>query len=253
MIKDLINNSYLQEYCQTIKYYGLNNGAKLCGIDVKEDYLNFKLYTELLEVPSTEIIATILGTKFVEDFVNWAQFWDTNRKSSLAFGFKIDTQDIYKKYFHVKFKPDFEKILFETKFLFLKALKINVNSLLKGISYEIISEEKYYVKFYVYVKDPQQIRKVLSYKNMKNLDINEIEELELYATKDSFKVNVINKLDNFTVKQRVWETIPDKFKQTVKECESVLECSPIYTGITSQDVVSAYFSFTNKPVNILNI
>lgn len=254
MLAELIHNSKLNKFCSFVKFYNLNKGAKVCGVDLQQDYINFKLYIELLEIPSTEIINEFLEPNAAAEFLKWVPFWDETRKSGLAFGLKVDTSNIHKKYFHIKFKKNFNSLLFDKQFLFLKLLKINAVTLLKGISYEIETDNNFYEKFYVYIKDPLEIKKVLCYKKMLHkLDINEIEELELYATKNSFKVNVINKLDNFTVKQNIWQTIPDNLTHYLKECITILNCNPMYTGITSSGVVSAYFSFTKKDNNILDI
>jgi hypothetical protein len=254
MLKELIHNFKVTEYCKFITSRELNKGAKVCGVDLKEDFLNFKLYTELLEIPSEEITEEFLGTRLAEEFYKWSSFWDKSRESGLAFGLKLDSNNVSKKYFHVKFKPCFDQVLYKEQFFFLKLLNINVTSLLKGISYEIESGDNFYSKFYVYVKNPIDIKKVLMYKKMLyNLNIDEIDELELYATEKTFKINIVNKTNNFVAKQDVWQTIPDAHKQSLKDCSVVLDCEPTYTGITTAGVVSAYFSFTKKSNNILNL
>ena len=58
---------------------------------------------------------------------------------------------------------------------------------------------------------------------------------------------------NFEVKSNVWENIPDIYKQQVKQDSYILQSQPAYVGKTSDDVVSVYYSLTNKPNNILNI
>ena len=254
MVHGLIHNTDLVEFCLFVKKHKLNCGAKVCGVDLKEDYVNFKLYIELLTIPSQTIVQEFLDHKIALEFFYWANYWDTTRNSSLAFGLKADNNNVTRRYFHVKLKKTFESILFPEQFFFLKLLRIDVNSLLKGISYEIAKDNTFFKKFYVYIRNPVDIKKVLVYKKMLfDLDIEEIEELELYATNNSVKINIINKLHNFEVKQKVWQTIPNNLKSSLQHWATTLDCKPMYTGMTSSNIVSAYFSFTTKPDNILNI
>ena len=254
MIKSLINCLEVKDFCSFIKAHNLAQRAKVCGIDLASNYLNFKLYVELMQVPSNKIIEEFLDSKTTIQFLKWSEYWDSSRYSSLAFGVKIDTNGIFKKYFHVKFKPDFEEVMFANQFFFLKVFGIDLVTALKGISYEILADNSFYEKFYVYIKTPQDIAKVLAYKKMSyNLDLQQIDELELYATKNSLKINIINKMNDFVVEQNVWQTIPEKMQPILKECVQILDAEPIYTGITSAGIVSAYFSFTKKTDNLLNL
>lgn len=254
MLLQLINKLEVSEFCLFIKKYNLNQRAKVCGIDLKENYLNFKIYIELLEVPPINVIQEFLESTMALEFLKWSTYWDKTRYSSLAFGIKVDTEGNCKKYFHVKFKPCFDQILFDKQFFFLKLLRIDISSALKGISYEIDEHNNFYPKFYLYIKTPQDILKILAYKKMlHNLDINEIEELELYATENSFKINIINKIYDYKTKQKLEQTIPNKLLNSLKECEIILDCEPIYTGLTSNGTTSAYFSLTTKQNNILSI
>lgn len=254
MKDNLIYNPDLNSFCSFIKRNNLNKGARLCGVDLKGAYTNFKLYIELLQIPSNKLVLEFLGPTLGTHFFDWCRYWDDTRKSGLAFGIKVDTNNACKKYFHIKFKKTFDQVLFSSRFAFLRLLKIDINQLFKGISYEITSDKEFTEKFYLYIKDPLSIKKVLCYKQMLyNLDVNEIEELELYGTADSFKINIINQLDNFKVKQDIWQTIPSDLNPQLKEWSSMLNCDPIYTGTTSTGVTSAYFSFTTKRDNILNI
>lgn len=254
MLKSLINKPELLEFCNFIKKFNLNKGAKVVGLDLKENYLNFKTYIELQEIPNSEILTTFLGPNCEEEFKSLIPFWDKKRESGLAFGIKLDSKNNIKKYFHIKFKENLDLIMFKKQFLFLNLLKININSLKKGISYEIYSDSNFYKKFYVYIENPSDIKKVLACKKLLfNLSIEEIEELELYATEETFKINIVNRNDNFLVKQNIWQTIPGKYKTPLLEYSQILEAEPMYTGFTTEDIVSVYFSFTNKENNILNI
>lgn len=254
MLLQLINKLEVSEFCLFVKKYKLNQRAKVCGIDLKENFLNFKIYIELLEVPSVNVIEEFLHSVNALEFLKWSAYWDKTRYSSLAFGIKVDTEGNYKKYFHVKFKPCFNQMLFDKQFFFLKLLRIDIGSALKGISYEIDEHDNFYPKFYLYIKAPQDILKILAYKKMLyNLDINEIEELELYATETSFKINIINKIYNYKTKQKLEQTIPNKLMRSLNECAAILDCEPIYTGLTSSGITSAYFSLTTKQNNILGL
>lgn len=254
MILEIINKPEMIDFCSLIKKHHLNKRAKVIGLDIKEDYLNFKLYTELLNFPEEEIINSFLEQNCAEEFKKYLKMWDPQRESGLAFGLKIDTLNNIKKYFHVKFKQSVDFLLFKNQFLFLNLLKINPLLLNKGISYEISSDLNFYKKFYVYVENPDQIKNVLSYKKkLFNLNIEEIQELEIYATSNKIKINIVNKNDNFLVKQNIWQTVPDKFHSILKEYSKILNSDPMYTGFTSEELLSVYFSFTNKKDNILNI
>jgi hypothetical protein len=250
----LIESQELKDFCNKIKLHNFNQGAKLCGLDLANGYENFKLYIELPHVPSLEVLNEFLPEKFSHSFLHYSKYWDPYRSSSLALGFKIDNSLISKNYFHIKFDKSFKEILYNNNLSFLSLLKIDPTLLEKGISYEIESEEKYYDKFYVYVKNEIDIAKVMSVK-FKNTDIKieEIEELEIYATSKKYKINIVNKMNNFEIKQNVWNSIPEIYHSKVKEYSSYLNSEPVYTGFTKDKICSVYFSLTNKKENVLNI
>jgi hypothetical protein len=254
MLEALINKPEMKEFCLFIKNFHLNKRAKVIGLDLKENYLRFKFYTELLKIPDKEILNSFLGPQCAEEFKFYASMWDPQRESGLAFGLKVDSLNIVQKYFHIKFEDNLKILMFEKQFLFLKMLKINPFLLKKGISYEITSDLNFYKKFYVYIYDPNLIKIVLGYKKLlSNLDISQIQELEIYATEKTIKINIVNKNDNFKIKQNVWQSIPEKYKKDLQTYSKVLEAEPMYTGFTSEDVLSVYFSFTNKIDNILGV
>ena len=250
----LIQSPKLKDFCNKIKFYNFNKGAKVCGLDLTENYENFKLYIELPFVPSLQILNNFLPNNISEKFLYFSKYWDKNRSSSLALGYKIDNQLEAKDYFHIKFNKEFQEVFYGENLSFLKLLKINPSLLEKGISYEIKSSENYYDKFYVYVKNKEDIAKLISlkFKDVK-IDVNEIEELEIYTTPKKYKINIVNKMNNFVVSQNVWQTIPKEYIDKVKEYSSYLGAEPIYSGFTKDKICSVYFSLTNKKENILNI
>lgn len=254
MLSNLINNPIINNFCEKIKKFNLNKKAKLCGVDYGDnDYLNFKLYIELIDVPSKEILLNFLDEYNASRFLYYSKFWNKERESSLALGIKLDSNDKVDLYYHIKFDHIFPDENYLNNFIFLKFLNININSLLKGISVEICKEKKEYIKYYVYVNNPVDIEKILISKGYKGFSIKEIKELELYSSKDKFKINIINKIDNFTTKQDIWSTVPSKYIDLIKESSLILDSQPIYNGFTTTNIVSVYYSLTNKPFNILNI
>lgn len=250
----LIESSLVKNFCDKIKFWNFNKGAKVCGLDLAEGYENFKLYIELPHIPSINVLNNFLPESLSQKFLHYGQYWDSSRSSSLALGFKIDNSLCFKNYFHIKFKNNFEEILYKENLSFLSLLKINPSSLLKGISYEIKDEKDYYDKFYVYVKDKIDIAKVLSFKFKDyKIDTKEVEELEIYATSEKYKINIVNVMNNFEVKQNVLDSVPERYHSRIKQYSTYLKAEPIYSGFTKDKICSVYFSLTNKQENVLNI
>ena len=251
---NLLKHPRLEEFCNRIKKYELNSKAKVCGLDIKGEEETFKLYIELLQIPKPNIIKEFLGKMGTEKFLHYSKHWEPNRSSGLAFGIKIDNKGKIRNYFHIKFKEQYNDVLHKENLSFLGLLRIQLSSLKKGISYEIETEDKYYDKFYVYIHNKDEIAKVLNFKHKElfpNLD--EIEELEIYSTASKYKINIINKMYNFDVRQDVWQTIPPSCVKRVQEYSDCLQAEPVYTGFTKDSICSVYFSLTNKSSNILNI
>lgn len=251
----LIKHPKVIDFCEKIKKFNLNTKAKGCGLDLKNEYENFKIYIEIPKLVNFEIIETFLGKQITKDFLYYIENWDSERKSGLAFGFKIDNKGNHKNYFHIKLKKEYKDILYKKNLFFLNLLKIPPYDLKKGISYEINHDYTFYKKFYVYIQNKQDIKKIMLYK-LKDLkyDLNEIEELEIYATENNYKINVINRMhENFNIKQNVWNCISDSYSGRISEYSSFLKCDPIYTGYTKDGTHSVYFCLTDKPNNILNI
>ncbi len=87
------------------KIIGINYHNKaysnMIGFTIQRDYLQFKNYYELKEIPSDELLSEFLPE--IESFKIVSQFWDKTVKSSLAFGLKLDNKNRETKYFHIKF------------------------------------------------------------------------------------------------------------------------------------------------------
>ena len=86
MLQKIVNHDTIIKFCSNIKEFNLNKGSKLVGIDLLDDYLNFKLYIELLDVPSEEILSNFLKKDQIPEFINLSKFWDKSLNSSLALG-----------------------------------------------------------------------------------------------------------------------------------------------------------------------
>lgn len=255
MIESLIKHHCISDFVSCAKSNLPCDGPrKLCGIDISENRIGFKIYIGLDTVPEPSILSNFYEPEIINEFFKWIKFLDKTRIFCLVLAAKVDNVGFCRKYFHIKFGEEFKEVMFPEQFLFLRLLKINIHSLLKGISYEIKPDNSFYKKFYIYIQDPLEIKKVLNYKKMANgLDIDEIEELEIYATENCFKINIVNKMENSIVKQDIWKTIPSNLKPHLEECAQILDCPPAYTGVTSSGVLSVYFSLTKKTNNILNL
>lgn len=251
---NILKHPRLKEFCDRIKKYNFNTKAKLCGLDLKDETETFKLYVELTEIPKVKVIEEFLGKIGAEKFLFYSKYWEPARSSGLAFGIKIDNNGGVRNYFHIKFKDNYHDVLHRENLSFLGLLRISLSSLKKGISYEIETEDDYYNKFYVYIHNKEDIKKVLEFKH-KDLpaNIDEIEELEIYATACKYKINIVNKMYEFNVHQDVWNIIPKNHLERVKEYSTALQAEPVYTGYTKDNICSIYFSLTNKPNNILQL
>jgi hypothetical protein len=253
LIQQLLKSKDLTKFCDAIKQHALNNGARLCGVDYCHDRVSFKLYVELMSIPDKQCIKQFLSNESATSFVDYCKHWDSSRKSGLAFGIKVDTLGNTRSYYHIKFKQSFVFDEVYSQLVFLKLLGINASMLAKGISAEVDSNNNFVIKHYYYVTDKTHIAKVLSYKKFAIKDIDLIRELEIYATKTKHKINIIYNDDGFKVDADVWEHIPDKYKKQVTQDIKTLGSDPSYVGRTSDDVLSVYYSLTNKSNNILNI
>jgi len=243
IIEQMISCPSVKQFCKDIHSYNIDNAAKMIGIDIKDAQLKrIKLYTELTEIPNVSVISNMLYPTEIDAFNEYMPWWDSTRASGLAFGVKTDIYNIPTKYFHIKFKPTYTNILYYNQFNFIKYLGIDFNSLLKGISYD---NEK--SKFYLYVNDKRDITRILKYKKIdNNVDVGLIEELEIYATEDSFKINIINNINNYSTKQNIKNIIPKNCLEIVSKIEYLVKSPPIYNGISTNNIYSVYYSLTNK-------
>ena len=252
MLDKLIYSKHIAEFCSKIKQHQFNKGAKVCGLDVGENFLNFKIYIELPDIPSYNTLCDFLPPADAEQFLYYADFWDKSRESSLALGFKIDSNNVAKNYYHIKFIPDFQGNEFNINFEFLKILNIDINTLKKGISAEIPTNNTSYKKYYVYAHSVTHIEKILAFKNIK-CAVNQVEELEMYTSHNNFKINIVNFDDGFKVKQDVLSIIPSRHHEYIASCSAYLDSKPMYSGVTKNKIYSVYFSLTNKNQNIFEI
>lgn len=251
---NLIEHPKIKEFCERIKKYKLNSKAKVCGLDIKDDHETFKVYVELLSIPSIDIAEEFLGKQAAQKFLFYSKHWEPKRSSGLAFGIKVDNKGTIRNYFHIKFKDEYDNVLHKENLSFLGLLRIKLSTLKKGISYEIESENSYYDKYYVYVHDKEEIAKVLNFKHKDLLaNLDEIEELEIYSTATKYKINVVNKMYNYKVYQDVWQTIPASCVEQVQKYSILLQTEPVYTGFTKDGICSVYFSLTNKSSNVLTL
>lgn len=252
MLKNLLKAESLRKWYLDLSQDGLlsEHVTKLGGIDIKDDYLCFKIYIELYTFPTEQIITKYLTSKLITEIQGIQPYWDPARESGLGLGYKIDAAQ-ERRYFHVKFNSKFSGGIPNKNISYLKILGIDFSTLLKGISYEIRTDETFYKKHYFYIKDPPSIKKVLLYHKIGDtLDLSNIEELEMYSTETKTKVNIINNNDNYQIKQNVWTSVPAKYVNTVKQCEEILNSNLLYTGTTSDGVFSSYFCLTKKQYNL---
>jgi hypothetical protein len=253
MIQHLIAHAEIINFCKNIKQYELNKNAKVCGVDYSNANTAFKLYVELIQVPSRQCIENFLPDVLIEDFLHYCTSWDSTRKSGLAFGIKIDNCYNTRIYYHVKFNKTYSFKEVSRQLNFLTLLGIKLNDVEKGISVEYDSKNVLMVKHYFYIKNKTHIAKILAYKKWSNVDLSNIEELEIYATPTKHKINIIHIDEDYKIKCNIWEMIPVRYQEQVKQDSITLSSEPAYVGRTSDDVLSIYYSLTNKQDNILDI
>lgn len=219
--------------------------SNLLGFTIQGDYLQFKSYYELKDVPTTEQLLTCLPE--ADSFLKEAVLWDRSLKSSLALGLKIDENSIV-QYFHVKYGKNSP----EVKHLpFISVLEDK--KLLGGISYEYKNGvvEK---KNYLYVTNKNDMKKLLIIKRI-DADAEKLEQIECYYTDDDFKINlvydqptdakidpIISKLDRKTI---------DRYKSVLL---FLIGCDkPIwYVGVTNSKKLSVYFTVTRDKDFVTN-
>jgi hypothetical protein len=243
IITDLMKGKQSLEFVNYMKkvidinYYS-TAFANLMGFTIHGNYLQFKNYYELKEIPSDELLAEFFPE--IESFKMVSQFWDRAVESALALGLKVD-KDNTTKYFHVKF-GGYSKFVLQPKPAFIKLLEEKRPN--SGMSYEYTGD-KVVKKHYLYIENKDDIKKVLA---LSKIEANpeDLEHLECYYTDNDFKVNLIyttpeaNKLD---LKELDKET-----KQTYDEVVSFLSKhnKPIwYTGLSKSKKLSVYFTTTD--------
>lgn len=263
MLKKLLEDPLLKGWIDSVRdssLISLDNQAKLCGVDLYEDYLAFKLYIELKDLPQTDQLLKFVPSSCIDEIRELIPFRDTCLGSSLGLGYKLDNKGVYRNYLHLKVNPSCtSKILTEsfkeckTFYQNFKLIGINPHALIKGISYEIFSNE-IIKKVYLYIKDPFQIKKMLLYKKLyQNLNLEYIDHLETYVSPTTTKINIINNNDYYIIKQDAWLVVPEHYKTTLKNFESLLDTKLLYTGFRDDSIFSAYFSLSNLPNNVLGI
>lgn len=250
MIKNLLENQELKNWYAKTKQHGLwvDGADKVGGFDFYQNEATFKIYLQLKELLPNSILLDFVSKDALSEIRKFEKFWDSKRESSLAIGLKIDTQENIRQYYHIKFNSDFSEINHADQLTFLRLCGISLKNIPKGISFEMpLNKHVYEKKYYYYIKNKFDIKKVLILKNMENgLDVSHIDELEIYATPSKSKINVVNNNDNYIIKQRsIWQSVPQLYHNRMREAEALL-CSPLmYTGKTSEDVYSGYFCLSN--------
>jgi hypothetical protein len=250
-IKALITNDKSRDFITYIKkVIGINyysrSYSNLMGFTIRENYLQFKNYYELKEIPTDELLSEYLPE--IETFKMVSQFWDKNVKSSLALGLKFDDKN-ETRYFHIKF-GSFSRFVIQPKPSFIKILEYKIPN--SGISYEY-TNGVVLKKHYTYIENKNDIAKVLALNKLK-IDPLELEHLECYYTDSDFKVNLIYNKSRI-VKPNLGELNKDTEK-TYKEVVEFLENhkKPIlYVGITKSKKLSLYFTATNDKDFIENL
>lgn len=271
MLDQLIKHESIVDFCDAIKFYNLNQYAKLCGVDYFMENTAFKIYVELKEIPTKEQCKRFLqDDKTIELFMQNLSYWKPERESSLAFGIKIDNNFHVRTYFHIKFD---ENYLFEDPNVSLltrfKLIGIDFNKKLKGMSVEYnLNTNKLLTKNYYYVTNKIEMLKIVGFENIKkeSFNIDDLEELEIYTTPLMYKINVVKKyMHEDAMNSRhlvipklqepeIYKLIPIDYHEKVKKDSEILEVPPYFVGLTSDKKrISVYFSFTKKENNILGL
>lgn len=213
--------------------------SSMIGFTVKKDYLQFKNYYELKEMPSDEQLTEFLPE--IDSFKMVSQFWDKNVKSSLALGLKLDNSGKETKYFHVKF-GDLSRFVIQPMPAFIKLLEEKKPD--SGISYEYTDGEVV-KKCYLYIINKSDIEKILKLSKIE-ANSTDLEHLECYYTDDEFKVNLI-----YTTPQVATPNLGELDEATSKAYKEVTdfltkENKPVwYIGISKKKKVSVYATTTD--------
>jgi len=219
--------------------YHSTDYASMIGFTIKGEYLQFKNYYELREMPTDEQLVEFLPE--IDSFKMVTQFWDKAVESSLALGLKLYNKGKDTKYFHVKFGVNSSFVL-QPKPAFIKLLEEPRPD--SGISYEY-TDKKVVKKHYIYITNKNDIEKVLKLSKIKANPLD-LEHLECYYTDDDFKVNLI-----YTTPQVATPNIgelDDATSKTYKEVTDFLtkEKKPVwYVGISKSKKISVYATTTD--------
>lgn len=213
--------------------------SSMIGFTIKGNYLQFKNYYELKEIPSDEQLAEFLPE--IESFKMVSQFWDKSVKSSLALGLKLDNKGKETKYLHVKFGINSDFVL-QPKPAFIKLLEERRPE--SGLSYEY-TDGNVLKKHYLYITNKNDIEKVLK---LSKIEANplDLEHLECYYTDEDFKVNLI-----YTTPQSTTPKIGELDEATEKTYNEVIEFlakenKPVwYVGISKSKKISVYVTTTD--------
>lgn len=213
--------------------------SSMIGFTIKGNYLQFKNYYELKEIPTDEVLSEFLPE--IESFKMVSQFWDKSVKSSLALGLKLDNKGKETKYLHVKFGVNSDFVL-QPKPAFIRLLEEPRPE--SGISYEYTGK-KVVKKHYLYITNKDDIKKVLA---LSKIEANpeDLEHLECYYTDDDFKVNLIYTIPP-TTRPEIGQ-LDDDTAKTYKEVVDFLEKEgkPIwYVGISKSKKLSVYATTTD--------
>jgi len=271
MLDQLIKHQSIVNFCDAIKFYNLNQNAKLCGVDYFMENTAFKIYVELKEIPTKEQCKLFLqDDNMVDLFLQNLPYWKPERESSLAFGIKVDNFLNVRTYFHIKFD---ENYIFEnpntnllTRF---KLIGITLDNKLKGMSAEYnLNTQELLNKNYYYVQNRIEMIKIIGFEGLKknSIHLEDLQELEIYTTPLIYKINIVRKYMHEDVmnskysfiskltEEDLYKLIPTEYHSKVEKDSQLLDVSPYFVGLTSDKKrITVYFSFTKKENNILGL
>lgn len=230
-ITDLYYSDKFQFFLNEIGFFNSNN-RKGIGITVFPDNkFIIKAYLEIINTDNIDIYRPILKNDFYK-FKKYKNYVNFNIPSSFAIGKKIASDGEELDYYHVKFKKRFN-----FKNIFYKLKLLNLSTCGTGMSKEYSSKTKE-LKRYIYVKDEEN-KKLLSKIFNLNVDLSNIDHFEIYSkNQTNYKINFIFKKYN-----DIYES-HNNVNKYVNELNLLFNKLPVYSGITNNDEISIYYSFT---------
>lgn len=207
----------------------------MVGVGLR-DPVTLKLYAELSDAGEV-LNGMFLSPKAKEIWAAYSPYHVSGTSSSLAVGCKVNAK-MHRNYMHMKLKSAAPVPQHFVQMRLLNYLGIDINVLMKGISYEFGATDDL-LKSYYYLETRDDISKFLA---SKRLCVGEdlVDHIELYFTSTDSKYNVIFKDANPDALRKLLTPYEER---SVNEVLNVIPQPLLYVGRTKCDT-TIYFSYT---------